>query len=57
MYIHTYVTVHTGEIVMIGGTRFERRGRALVNMDVSDEELRRIDRAKRSAGLAASRGP
>ena len=57
MYIHTYVTVHTGEIVMIGGTRFERRGRALVNMDVSDEELRWIDRAKRSAGLAASRGP
>jgi hypothetical protein len=41
---------------MIGGTRFERRGRALVNMDVSDEELRRIDRAKRSAWLAASGG-
>jgi hypothetical protein len=30
-----------GDIVYIGGTRFQRRGRALVNMDVGDSELRR----------------
>jgi hypothetical protein len=38
-------------MVIIGGRRFERRGRALVNLDVTESELQRIQRAKRQAAL------
>ena len=39
-----------GEIILIGGQRFQRRGRALVNMEIPEDELRRIDRVKKVAG-------
>ena len=40
---------HDGEIIMIGGQRFERRGRALVNLDVGEQELHRVERVKRQS--------
>ena len=39
-----------GDIILIGGQRFQRRGRALVNMEIPEDELRRIDRVKKVAG-------
>jgi len=32
-----------GEIIMIGKQRFQRRGRALVNMDIGEDEMRRCE--------------
>ena len=44
-----------GEIIVIGGQRFERRGRALVNIDAGEAHLRRADRAKSQAGRDPTR--